>query len=120
MSASAPALLPSRSLLERVREYILQNLDEPLKGERLARMLKVSRSTLCRSWRATYGESLHSFILRSRIERACTLLNKEEKSLVEIALDCGFSHQSHFTHALVKYVGMTPLQVRNAARFRKE
>lgn len=46
--------------------------------------------------------------MRHRIARAKPLLRQSSLSLVEIALACGFSDQSHFTHLFTREEHISP------------
>jgi AraC family transcriptional regulator len=47
------------------------------------------------------------------IDRAKRLLADPRKTLAEVALEAGFSSQSHFTGRFREIVGATPLRYRN-------
>ncbi|NJL20869.1 MAG: helix-turn-helix transcriptional regulator [Leptolyngbyaceae cyanobacterium SM1_3_5] len=49
----------------------------------------------------------------TRIERAKRLLDTSSLSLTEIAMECGFANQSHFTKYFHKYTGQTPKTYRS-------
>jgi len=54
------------------------------------------------------GESPTRYRLRCRIERAKELLRASDASILEIAMECGFWDQSHFTRIFHQETGMTP------------
>ena len=93
---------------ERVRSYLLDQIDRQVTLAELAALLGTDVFSLIRWFKSAFGVPPHQFILQSRIERARSLLRKAETSLVEIALQCGFSSQSHFTTAFRRLVGTTP------------
>jgi AraC-like DNA-binding protein len=49
------------------------------------------------------------YLLTWRIERARRLLVETQHSMAEIAAECGFSDQSHFTKRFRRVTGLTPL-----------
>ena len=51
-------------------------------------------------------------MLRKRIARAKALLSRGEQPVIEIALQCGFSDQSHFSKTFRQVVGVTPSEFR--------
>lgn len=73
----------------------------------------LSPSHFAKKFRATTGLSLHRFINRRRIRAAMETLKDQSQPLAHVALDIGFSSQSHFTHVFSSLTGMTP------ARYRK-
>lgn len=62
----------------------------------------------------TFNMPFKTYITKLRINYAKFLLNSSNFSIVDIALDCGFSTQSHFTQAFKAIVGMTPLKYRQS------
>jgi len=60
--------------------------------------------------------SAHEFLLRLRIQEAAKLLLGTDLPLVDIALQCGFQNQPHFTTVFKKMTSATPRRWRNARR----
>ncbi|MEM8717691.1 MAG: helix-turn-helix transcriptional regulator [Cyanobacteria bacterium P01_G01_bin.39] len=56
----------------------------------------------------------HQCIIRRRIERAKKLLKYSQLTTLEIALACGFAHQSHLTRHFKRIVGISPHQFRSS------
>lgn len=75
----------------------------------LAQTCGLSRSYFSRAFKATTGMAPHEWIIHRRVEKARQLLLEiPERTASEIALICGFSDQSHFTHLFLKLQGLTP------------
>ncbi len=51
----------------------------------------------------------HAFLLNSKINKAKEML-KDDYSIVDVALECGFFDQSHFTRNFKSLYGTTPGQ----------
>jgi AraC family transcriptional regulator len=82
------------------QDYIERHLDEPLSLEAIANKACFSAYHFHRLYSAITGETLYQFILRLRLERAMAQLSSSpEKSITEIALDCGFSSSATFARA---------------------
>ncbi|QQS40897.1 MAG: helix-turn-helix transcriptional regulator [Acidobacteriota bacterium] len=60
------------------------------------------------------GETVGEYVQARRIEFACGLLRENDVSLADIAVDSGFSDQSHFTRVFRRFTGMTPGAFRNS------
>lgn len=62
----------------------------------------------CRKFKAITGITPHQFIMQQRINQSKTLLSASECSIAHIAVECGFSSQSHFSVAFKTRVGASP------------
>ena len=100
--------------INRVIDYIQNNLDSQLELDTLAKIAYFSKYHFHRIFTAFIGETLNSFIKRLRLEKAATLLMTESnKSITEIALNCGFSGSSTFSRAFSDYFNMSATDYRN-------
>jgi AraC-like DNA-binding protein len=61
------------------------------------------------------GQTPKHFLLACQIHRAKELLFSRKKELAEIAKECGFAHQSHFTSRFKQATGLTPTRWRRLA-----
>jgi AraC-like DNA-binding protein len=61
-----------------------------------------------RAFRLATGIPPHRWLRQFRVDRAKELLFGSRLSLAQIAYDCGFSDQSHFTRVFSAAVGITP------------
>lgn len=95
-------------------EFIDANLRRNIALSELAQLVDLSPSHLCRAFRQATGRPPHQFQIERRIERAKALLQRPDLSLVEVAMELGFSTQSHLSNQFRRIVGMTP------GRFRLE
>lgn len=68
----------------------------------------LSGAHLARAFRQSTGLPPHAWLNKARVERAMVLLRERRKSLSDIALECGFSDQSHFTRVFARRVGLAP------------
>jgi AraC family transcriptional regulator len=97
--------------INRVMDYIEKNLGEELTLDELADVSCFSRFHFNRIFSVLVGETLFKFIQRLRLEKAATLLCSEKtKSLLEIALDCGYSNAASFSKSFKAYHGVSPSQ----------
>ena len=70
------------------------------------------RTMVARAFRAAYGVSIGEHRRRYRLQTAWRLLSDSSVSLAAVALDCGFTDQSHMTRIFRREVGATPATVR--------
>ena len=91
-----------------VRQIMLTRLDEDHSLAELAAACRFSVSHFTRAFRQTHGMSPHRWLLHRRAERAKELLRSIDLPLVDVAIQCGFADQSHFTRVFAKLVGTAP------------
>jgi AraC-like DNA-binding protein len=108
-------LLP-RWQVKRVTAFIGANLERPIPIDELARLVGLSSSHFCRSFKRTVGLSPHAYLTRLRIEFAQGLMLTTQDPLTQIALRCGMCDQSHFTKKFRRVVGETPHSWRRIRR----
>ncbi|MDJ0592635.1 MAG: helix-turn-helix domain-containing protein [Pleurocapsa sp. MO_226.B13] len=99
--------LSDRALLK-VIEYINEHLNQSIKTKDLAEYLGISQFHFSRLFKQSTGISPHQYVMQQRIELAKRLLKKADRSIADIALDCGFSNQSHLGKYFRQLTGMTP------------
>jgi len=115
MRESADKLLKNeyRSRLNRTIDYIQNHYDEDLNLTKLAEIACFSKFHFHRIFRAMVGETLNDFVQRIRLEKSVQMLITElNKSITDIALDCGFSCSQNFAKIFKAHYGMTPSIVR--------
>src|ERR1700733_2483210 len=100
-----------RRIIERMRCFSCD-----LSLQALANESGYSRVHFVRMFRAATGYSPHNYLLNLRLERARELLRNPSKSLIDIALDCGFSSHSHMSRLFHRSVGVTPSAYRRGLR----
>lgn len=81
----------------------------------IARCVHLSPFHFHRRFSDCMGITPKHFLLDCQIAAAQQDLLGAEKTLAQIAADCGFSHQSHFTSRFKQATGLTPVQWRKLA-----
>jgi AraC family transcriptional regulator len=99
--------LPANGL-RRARAYLDTHLGEDLTLETLAREAGMSTHHFLRAFTKYFGTPPHQYLLQRRIERAKELLRGADQSLADIAIETGFSSQSHLSSAFKRCVGVSP------------
>jgi AraC family transcriptional regulator len=102
-------------ILSRVREKIEANLDTDLSLESLAEESGYSRAHFLRMFRTATGLTPHQYVLDLRLKRAQDSLRQKGSSIIEVAVACGFSSQSHMTSVFRQRLEMTPGEFRRNA-----
>src|SRR5580698_705178 len=96
--------------IDRVIDYLRENLHRPVKLAELAHVACFSEFHFHRIFGAISGETLNNFTNRLRLEKAARLLRYSDQSLTDIALDCGFSSSAAFSRAFRSGYDTSPSQ----------
>lgn len=83
----------------------------------LSEQLGVHPVHISRSIPQYFNHSLGEYIRQQKIKRALNFLYDPSWSMTQIAYECGFSDQSHFTRTFKSYFGKTPGVFRNQFTF---
>ena len=109
-------LAPARA--NRICEYIDSHLQENIALEALAEIAQLSVHHFARAFRQSLGIPPHNYIVQRRVEHAQQLLRNTDLPLSEIAIDAGFTDQSHLARHFRTFIGVSPSLARQ--RFRTE
>ena len=101
------------SYVERCKDYVIKNLNQPISLQSVATHLHLSKYYLSRIFYEKEKIHLHDYINRERINAASNMLKYSDFSLVNIASYFCFGSQSHFGTVFKKYQGITPRQYRD-------
>lgn len=100
--------------IAKARDFIDQNLSEPLPLALVARHAGLSESHFCRVFRDATGLTLTDYINRRRIQWAKKELLKSETRISEIAFLIGYQSLSQFNRSFSRVTGLSPSQYRSA------
>jgi AraC family transcriptional regulator len=78
----------------------------------LAGEFGLSPGHFARKFRHSTGLSLQRFLNQRRIGRSCEMLREGSLALARIAIELGFSSQSHFTRLFSGLTGTSPQRFR--------
>ena len=95
-----------------ITDYIDAHLQSFVTLDELALLPGMSTSHFAKKFRSSAGLSLQRFVNRRRMQAAMALLGTDSTPLSQIALDLGFSSQSHFTRLFSSLTGFTPASYR--------
>jgi AraC family transcriptional regulator len=100
--------------LLRVREMLHAHGMERLTLTDLACCAARHPVQISREFHRYFGCTIGAYVRQVRIARAQRLLSRDEMSVAEIALACGFSDQSHFTTQFRRLTGLPPKRFRDS------
>jgi AraC-like DNA-binding protein len=115
-SASCPRGGIAPSALRRVREHVEMNLGERIDVGHLATLTGLSACHFSRAFKQSVGMPPHRYLTSRRILAAAKMIESTNLPMAEIALELGFSDQSHFTRVFTAHIGQSPSRFRHQRR----
>lgn len=103
--------LRTKYKLEQAVKYINSYLNYSLNLEEIAEEIGISKHYFCHSFKKYFGMTPYQYILQQRVEKAKLLMRQDsERPLADIALESGFSSQSHLNKHFRSFTGTSPHQ----------
>jgi AraC family transcriptional regulator len=106
----------SRRQLRRVTDYIEAHLDDDLSLRQLAALAGLGLSQFKLLFRRSAGLPLHQYVIHRRVERARQLLTEGDLPISAVALEVGFTHQSHMARHVRRLLGVAPAELARRGR----
>jgi AraC-like DNA-binding protein len=96
----------------RVCEHIEEHLGKPLYASELARLTNLSESAFSRLFKKSTGRTVPRYINELRVSRTCRLLVETERTVNQIARDCGYLSLANFQHQFHLLEARSPQEYR--------
>ena len=100
-----------KDVLQRLRDYIMAHLDEPIEVAALAGIAGRSEFHFTRVFTRSVGMSPHRYVVHQRLQRAVELMRDGQSGLAEIAASTGFADQSHLSRWVRRVHGVPPTEL---------
>jgi len=117
MSLSEPRRGLERCAVRKMRDFLEANLSRNVALDDLAELSGLSPYHLVRVFHQEVGLSPYAYFEQARIHRARRLL-KEGTPIVDVAMELGFTDQSHLHRHFKKLTGVTPGAYRSATTYK--
>lgn len=101
-----------RDRIHAIRRLLAAHCDQALSLRDIAATVDLSVYHLCRLFKRHTGQSVHAYRQKLRLREGLLEIEKTTTPLADLALELGFSHQSHFTEAFRRAYGVTPARLR--------
>jgi AraC-like DNA-binding protein len=96
--------------------WIDGNISESFRLDFFAGRCAMSVSDFSRRFKSESGYTLFEYINREKIRRACTLLKRSQRSILDISTSLGYNNISFFNRYFRRIMGMTPSEFRTGRR----
>ncbi len=99
-------------LIDRVKNWILHNLDQIIRLEGVAKVARMSPKSFSRFFKKNTGKAFIQYTNELRVGLACRKLMQSEASVSEICYASGFNNLSNFNRQFKERKGMSPKEFR--------
>ena len=103
--------------IEKVIDYIENNLSNKLDLDKIAEAVHYSKYHLHRVFSDTVGMTIHDYVGRRQLTEAAKLLVFSDRPIIEIAFICGYESQQAFSSAFKSMYKIPPAQYRENREF---
>lgn len=103
------------SLIETVFRFVESNYKGVCTLEALSASTSYGYTYLSRFFKRYTGMSFIEYVNRHRVNEACFLLRDSDRTVLNVALECGFDSLRNFNRVFKRITGQTPSEYRNAA-----
>jgi len=91
-----------------VTKHIDAVLASTIRTQDCAKVARLSTSHFRRAFKVSFGVTFYKYINQRRVERAQEMMVTTDQPLCQIARQCGFADQPHFTRVFRRLVGSSP------------
>lgn len=96
--------------VDKINDMLHDEYHSKLTLDYLSKELSIHPVHLSRDFSKYFNCNLGEYIRKLKVERSLTLLSGNQKSLTDVAHECGFSDQSHFIRCFKSANGVSPRQ----------
>lgn len=102
----------SHWVINEIKLYARENFKSDIKLSDLAKLYNFNEKYIGRLFKSTTDVSFTQYVNRLRLNHAKDLLLSTEKSIIDVAFDCGFENVTYFNRIFKKNLKMTPTEFR--------
>lgn len=99
-------------MIRDIATYIYDNYDKRITLDDISERFHISRSYLSKKFKAVTGFGFKEYLINIRVKKACDLLLETNKSITDIAFECGFNDSNYFGDAFRHVKGVSPNKYR--------
>ena len=102
--------------INKVYEYVFQNIQEGVKLEEAAAVLNMAPSSFCRYFKKKTDLTFMEYVKSVRVGIAAKLLAETDKQITQICFESGYNNLANFNHYFKHIMGKTPSDYRKTFR----
>lgn len=93
-----------------IKDFLLKDLRNTPSLKAICDQFSISEYHLKEGFKQIYGQTVHGYLLDTKLELACKKLADDQLKVKEVAFEIGYENPSHFIAAFKKKYGITPKQ----------
>ena len=114
-----PSSLPNayekdQDQINKVYEYVFQNMQEGIKLKEAASIVYMEPSSFCRYFKKKTNQTFMEYVKDVRIGIAAKLLAETDKQITQICFECGYNNLANFNHYFKVKMKKTPSEYRKS------
>jgi AraC-like DNA-binding protein len=102
--------------ISEVFQFVNKNYKRDIVLSEIAAIVNMTPTSFCRMFKLKTKKNFVEYLNEIRISNACKLLIETDKSMSEIAYECGYKTASNFNKLFKKFKGITPTDFKNNAK----
>jgi len=102
--------------VNKVYEYVFQNIQEGIKLDEAAALLNMAPSSFCRFFKKKTDITFMEYVKRVRVGMAAKLLAESDRQITQICFESGYNNLANFNHYFKSIMGKTPSEYRKSFR----
>jgi AraC-like DNA-binding protein len=100
--------LNDSKIINNVYKYVAENFQKKISFDAAASVANMQRSAFCRFFKRKTKKKFSQFVNEVRIMHSCKLLSETDKTIIEIAFECGYENTSYFNRQFRIYCTNSP------------
>ena len=98
------------NFIQMLLQYLQENFRQDITLESFAKSTGYSYHYICKQIHRQFGVTFTQLLAQQRVAHACNLLDSQEKTITETAIESGFGSIRSFNRVFYQQTGMTPTQ----------
>ena len=104
--------LNDSKIINNVYRYVAENFQKKISFDSAASVANMHRSAFCRYFKRKTKKKFTQFVNEIRIMHSCKLLAETDKTIIEVAFECGYENTSYFNRQFRIYCDNSPKEFR--------
>jgi AraC-like DNA-binding protein len=102
-----------------VHRFIETRIDKKLSNSELAGIVNMAPNSFARLFKEEMNITLHNFIQKKKIAKACELLEYSNETIENISYKLGFSDRYHFSRVFKSIIEVSPAVYKSGGKIKK-